>query len=178
MPKCQICKETLKKGDSFCYLHTTKSGKLQRKYYCNREEFHKDYMNKVYYNRSRRKIDKILGYVCVSNEKNKMITRLYKAGYDRKDVLDCIISYQNEIMKWLEIKNIDNEYQKLRYIFTVIENNIKDFSKYNKEKPTIKKEVELSEDFEIEMPSRIKHKRRGLKDRLRGGTECSISNMQ
>ena len=103
------------------------------------------------------------------NEKNKMITRLYKAGYDRKDVLDCIISYQNEIMKWLEIKNIDNEYQKLRYIFTVIENNIKDFSKYNTEKPTIKKEVELSEDFEIEMPSRIKHKRRGLKDRLREG---------
>lgn len=165
---CKICKTKIDKEGSFCYLHITKSGKLQRKYYCNREEFHKNHMEKVYYDRTRRRVDKILGYVCISNQKNKMITNLYEVGFDRKDVLDCMINYQSDIVKWLELKNIDNEYQKLRYIFTVIENNIKDFSKYNKEKPVMKKEVEIEDNDVYEVNNTNIHRRRSLKDRLRG----------
>lgn len=166
--KCQICKSKLDKEGSFCYLHFTKSGKLQKKYYCNREEFHKNHMDKLYYDRTRRRVDKILSYICISNQKNKMITNLYDVGFDRKDVLDCMINYQNDIMKWLELKNIDNEYQKLRYIFTVIENNIKDFSKYNKEKPVMKKEIEIEDNDVYEVNNTNIHRRRSLKDRLRG----------
>ena len=86
--KCQAknCNKKIDKDKAFTYYHYTKSGKLQKKYYCNRDEFHKEHMDIVYYNRTRRRIDVTLGYICVSNQKNTMLMNLYKAGYKRKDV--------------------------------------------------------------------------------------------
>lgn len=175
MPKvtCKICKKKIEKNNAFLYNHYTKSGKLQRKYYCSREEFHNEYIENVYYNKTRIIVDKILGYVCVSNQKNKMITNLYKSGYKKKDVLDCFIYYKNEISKYMELKNIDNEYCQLRYIFSVIENNIKDFSRWNKndvKKTHIEGDnytaIDYSENVAIEN-IQSQHKRKSLKDRLR-----------
>ena len=71
----------------------------------------------------------------------------------------------------MEFKNIDNEYQKLRYVFTVIENNIKDFSKVNNSKKKIRKSIpevekyeEVKNDYEVKTIN--KTKRKSLKDRL------------
>ena len=84
--------------EAFVYYHYTKKGNLQKKKYCNRNEFHEEYMDIVYYNRTRRRIDVTLGYICVSNQKNTMLMNLYKAGYKRKDVFDCLVQYQDEII--------------------------------------------------------------------------------
>ena len=171
--KCQAknCNKKIDKDKAFTYYHYTKSGKLQKKYYCNRDEFHKEHMDIVYYNRTRRRIDVTLGYICVSNQKNTMLMNLYKAGYKRKDVFDCLVHYQDEIIKYMEFKNIDNEYQKLRYVFAVIENNIKDFSKVNNSKKKIRKSIpevekyeEVKNDYEVKTIN--KTKRKSLKDRL------------
>lgn len=157
--------------EAFVYYHYTKKGNLQKKKYCNRNEFHKEHMDIVYYNRTRRRIDVTLGYICVSNQKNTMLMNLYKAGYKRKDVFDCLVHYQDEIIKYMEFKNIDNEYQKLRYVFAVIENNIKDFSKVNNNKKKIRKSIpevekyeEVKNDYEVKTIN--KTKRKSLKDRL------------
>ena len=71
----------------------------------------------------------------------------------------------------MEFKNIDNEYQKLRYVFAVIENNIKDFSKVNNSKKKIRKSIpevekyeEVKNDYEVKTTN--KTKRKSLKDRL------------
>ena len=71
----------------------------------------------------------------------------------------------------MEFKNIDNEYQKLRYVFAVIENNIKDFSKVNNSKKKIRKSIpevekyeEVKNDYEVKTIN--KTKRKSLKDRL------------
>ena len=165
--KCKTCGNKIEKGDSYCYLHMTKSGKLQKRYYCNREHFHEPYIDNTYYNRTRRLVDKILGYVCISNEKNKMITRLYDIGYSRKDVLECMKYYKDDIIKYMELKNIQNEYGKLRYVFTVVENNIKDFSTREVETPVIQEEVKIEEE-PVYVPIKT-HKRRSLKDRLKEG---------
>ena len=171
--KCQAknCNKKIDKDKAFTYYHYTKSGKLQKKYYCNRDEFHKEHMDIVYYNRTRRRIDVTLGYICVSNQKNTMLMNLYKAGYKRKDVFDCLVHYQDEIIRYMEFKNIDNEYQKLRYVFAVIENNIKDFSKVNNSKKKIRKSIpevekyeEVKNDYEVKTIN--KTKRKTLKDRL------------
>ena len=157
--------------EAFVYYHYTKKGNLQKKKYCNRNEFHEEYLENMWYNRSRRRVDRILGYVCVSNQKNTMLANLYKAGYKRKDVFDCLVHYQDEIIKYMEFKNIDNEYQKLRYVFAVIENNIKDFSKVNNSKKKIRKSIpevekyeEVKNDYEVKTIN--KTKRKSLKDRL------------
>ena len=165
--KCKTCGVKVEKGDSYCYLHTTKSGKLQKKYYCCREHFHEPYIDNVYYNRTRRLVDTILGYVCISNEKNKMITRLYDIGYSRKDVYECMKYFKDDIIKYMELKDIQNEYGKLRYVFTVVENNIKDFSTREVDKPVIQEEVEVEEE-PIYTPVTT-HRRRSLRDRLREG---------
>ena len=169
--KAKNCNKKIDKDKAFTYYHYTKSGKLQKKYYCNRDEFHKEHMDIVYYNRTRRRIDVTLGYICVSNQKNTMLMNLYKAGYKRKDVFDCLVHYQDEIIKYMEFKNIDNEYQKLRYVFIVIENNIKDFSKVNNNKKKIRKSIpevekyeEVKNDYEVKTTN--KTKRKSLKDRL------------
>ena len=169
--KAKNCNKKIDKDKAFTYYHYTKSGKLQKKYYCNRDEFHKEHMDIVYYNRTRRRIDVTLGYICVSNQKNTMLVNLYKAGYKRKDVFDCLVHYQDEIIKYMEFKNIDNEYQKLRYVFAVIENNIKDFSKVNNNKKKIRKSIpevekyeEVKNDYEVKTIN--KTKRKSLKDRL------------
>ena len=165
--KCKTCGNKIEKGDSYCYLHKTKSGKIQKRYYCSREHFHEPYIDNVYYNRTRRLVDKILGYVCISNEKNKMITRLYDVGYSRKDVLECMKYYKDDIIKYMELKNIQNEYGKLRYVFTVVENNIKDFSTREIDAPVMQEEVKIEEE-PVYVPIKT-HKRRSLKDRLKEG---------
>lgn len=165
--KCKTCGNKIEKGDSYCYLHMTKSGKLQKRYYCSREHFHEPYIDNVHYNRTRRLTDKILGYICISNEKNKMITRLYDIGYSRKDVYECMKYYKDDIIKYMELKNIQNEYGKLRYIFTVVENNIKDFSTREINAPVMQEEVKIEEE-PVYVPIKT-HKRRSLKDRLKEG---------
>ena len=103
----------------------------------------------------------------ISNEKNKMITRLYDIGYSRKDVLECMKYYKDDIIKYMELKNIQNEYGKLRYIFTVVENNIKDFSTREIDAPVMQEEVKIEEE-PVYVPIKT-HKRRSLKDRLKEG---------
>ena len=105
--------------------------------------------------------------VSISNEKNKMITRLYDIGYNRKDVLECMKYYKDDIIKYMELKNIQNEYGKLRYIFTVVENNIKDFSTREVDAPVMQEEVKVEEE-PVYVPIKT-HKRRSLKDRLKEG---------
>ena len=67
----------------------------------------------------------------------------------------------------MELKDIQNEYGKLRYVFTVVENNIKDFSTREVDKPVIQEEVEVEEE-PIYTPVTT-HRRRSLRDRLREG---------
>ena len=109
--KCRVCNSEIDVDKAFIYIHFTRSYKKQKKYYCNREEFHKWHMDKVYYDRFRRRIDKILSkvddipdYICVNNQKNKMLMDLYKAGYERKTVYDCLLYYEDSIINNLKRK--------------------------------------------------------------------------
>lgn len=172
---CQICKTKKDSSEMYKYVHFTRnSDKPKNKYYCSRDEFHEDLMNKKYYNKTQLLVDKIIGYTCINNQKNKMITNLYSAGYSRKHVLYCMKHYSDEITIYMEKKNINNEYSKLRYIFTVIENNIKDFviteGSRNVTKINIEPETETQEDIkpDIEIVSQPKNRRRSLRDRLKG----------
>lgn len=174
--KCQICKTSKDSSEMYKYVHFTKDkNKLKNKYYCSREEFHDDLINKRYYNKTQKLIDKIVGYVCINNKKNTMITDLYKAGYSRKLVYECTNFYKDEIIKALEYKKIDKEYPMLCYIFAIIKSKIKDFSsteKSTKVNKTISEE-RVSNIFKDEraiesVTKTSSNKRKSIKDRLKG----------
>ena len=61
--KCQAknCKNGGKvdTDEAFVYYHYTKKGNLQKKKYCDRNEFHEEYLENMWYNRSRRRVDRI-----------------------------------------------------------------------------------------------------------------------
>lgn len=175
--KCCICKTKKDSSEMYKYMHFTKgSNKPKNKYYCSRIEFHNDLMDKKYYNKTQKLIDEIVGYVCVNNKKNTMITNLYKIGYSRKLVYECISFYEDEIIKALEYKKIDKEYPMLCYVFAIIKSKIKDFSSSEKSTKTNKtiSEERVSNIFEdTQDTNEVKtnapiNRRRSIKDRLRG----------
>lgn len=172
---CRICKTKKDSSEMYKYVHFTKSNKRINKYYCSQDEFHKDLMDKKYYNKTQKLIDEILGYSCVNNKKNSMITDLYKAGYSRQCIYECILYNKDEIIKILDIKNIENEYPRLCYVFAIIRSKIKDFSSINKStkiNKTINKErvVNIFEHTQETKSVEVTHtnKRRSIKDRLKG----------
>lgn len=171
--KCKKCGKKINKNDAYKYVHITKSSK-KNMYYCDRDEFHSELIHKKYYNKTRLLVDVILNYTCVSNQKNRMITNLYKIGYSSESVFNCMKHYSDVIIKYMERKNIDSEYGKLRYIFTVVENNIRDFviteGSKNIAKINTESEIEVQEEVkqDIEIVSQPKNRRKSLKDRLKG----------
>ena len=106
----------------------------------------------------------------INNDKETFLQFLAEFYNRTEGIIDKNV-IQDEIIKYMEFKNIDNEYQKLRYVFTVIENNIKDFSKVNNSKKKIRKSIpevekyeEVKNDYEVKTINRTK--RKSLKDRL------------
>lgn len=169
--KCRKCGSKIDRQYAYKHIHVTQSGN-KNMYYCNEEEFNEDITYKKYYNDTRLLVDKILNYTCISNQKNKMITSLYNIGYTPKHVFDCMDHYSDEIIKYMDLKQIENEYGKLRYIFTVVENNIKDFSTrtiISTSKVNVEPEIDIQEDIQVDIKvvSQPKSRRKSLKDRLK-----------
>ncbi|CZT61140.1 hypothetical protein CDFC105_104015 [Clostridioides difficile] len=74
-----------------------------------------------------------------------MIKEMLDNGYTREDVYNCILEMKNQIIDALEFrKDIENEYQKLCYIFTILKNNIRDVT-------IVKKNIQRKEKKETEM---------------------------
>ena len=144
--KCQTCGKEGKSNEFFRHLYLNRNSKPTIKYYCCREHFHDEYMNKKYYHKTQLLVDKIIGYTCINKQKITMITNLYKVGFSREDVYKCLLEHKDEIIEYLNAKDIESEYCKLRYIFTVLENNIKDYSSGI---PTIVKKVKGEEVINI-----------------------------
>lgn len=124
---CAICKNKIEKNTAYCVEKINeKTNKVTRKYYCSFEEFEEDKYNKSLWKKLLVSVDDILGYTSVSKTKVNMLKELENAGYTRKQVYNCIENNKEEIKRYLDEKNIYDEYGKLSYIFACIKNKIKD----------------------------------------------------
>ena len=126
--KCCICKKEIKKDDAYMFIYTSQSGKEYRKYACSLEEIENDKREKELYREIQYLTDDILGYKCVNNCRNAKIKELQEAGFTNQQIFRCFKKYKDEIVKWIELNGIDKEYNKIAYMFGVINNVIKDFS--------------------------------------------------
>lgn len=126
--KCAICGNKIEKDLAYCEEKVSeKTGKKTRKYYCSQEEFEKDKFLKSLWLENLRLIDEILGYVCISKIKVNELKEIEKI-YSREQIFYCLKNNINEIKRYLDDKDIYDEFGKLSYIFACLKNKIKDFS--------------------------------------------------
>ena len=163
--KCCICKKEIKKDDAYMFVYTSQSGKEYRKYACSLEEIENDKREKELYREIQYLTDDILGYKCVNNCRNAKIKELQEVGFTNEQIFRCFKKYKDEIVKWIELNGIDKEYNKIAYMFGVINNVIKDFSiederanQWEQYKQT-EEEVEVEVE-DIEIPTDMKVKKR------------------
>ena len=162
--KCCICKKDLKKEEAYMFTYTSQSGKEYRKYCRSLEEKENMEREKELYREIQYLTDDILGYKCVNNCRNAKIKELQEAGFTNEQIFRCFKKYKDEIVKWIELNGIDKEYNKIAYIFGVINNVIKDFSREDERANQWEQYVsETSEEEFIEeeedIASRLKNKK-------------------
>ena len=126
--KCYFCKKDLKKEDAYTWVYISKTNKEYKRYCCSLEEKERIEREKELYSCIQHISDEILGHPIVNNTRNKKIKELQEAGYTNEQIFRCFKKYKDEIVKWIELNGIDKEYNKIAYMFGVINNVIKDFS--------------------------------------------------
>lgn len=126
--KCKLCKTELDKDQSYCIeKKSEKTGKITREYYCSIKEYEKNKRNKELWLENMRIFDSIIGYVCVSKVKTNEFKAL-EENFTREQIYNCLEKNKAEIKRYLDEKNIMDEYGKIVYIFACIKNKIKDDS--------------------------------------------------
>lgn len=167
---CQICKSKIDIDDAYKLVHVSSSGKKTNKYYCNQNEYMQKESDKFFWKQCQLGIDSILGYKCINNSKNKMLSDILDSGYTREELFDCIKEKHDYIQECLAFRDdIETEYAKLCYIFKILSSTIKDITNSNKlSQMTIEYNNKDIQVAEIQIPVEpIKPKRKSLLDRLR-----------
>lgn len=125
---CKICGQKIEKESAYCITKINENtGKKTNSYYCSEEEYLEDKEKKELWKKVLVAVDDILGYTCISKTKVNMIKEI-EEHYSRKQLYNCLINNADEIKRYLEQKNIYEEYGRLSYIFSCVKNKIKDNS--------------------------------------------------
>ena len=179
--KCYFCKRDIPKGEGYQWVHVSSTGKEYKRTCCSEEEKYQVERDKELYRLIQLVTDEILGYPCVNNTRNKKIKELQDAGFSNEQIYRCFKEYKSEIEYWINANGIDKEYNKIAYMFGVINNVIKDFSVedkkndiFNKQK-IIEEEVDESkidtfiEETDEDIENRLKNKKenKGILDLLK-----------
>lgn len=179
--KCYFCKRDIPKGEGYQWVHVSSTGKEYKRTCCSEEEKYQVERDKELYRSIQLITDEILGYPCVNNTRNKKIKELQDAGFSNEQIYRCFKEYKSEIEYWINANGIDKEYNKIAYMFGVINNVIKDFSEedkkndiFNKQK-IIEEEVDESktdtfiEETDEDIENRLKNKKgnKGILDLLK-----------
>lgn len=170
--KCKRCGKSEDIEKAYLHVHITKSGNKQNKYYCTKECYD-IVQNDIYMlKQCQYFVDEVFGYTVIGNQKNKCLKELTDAGYTREEVYDCMLELKSTIIDALEYrKDIEDENQRVLYLYAIVKSKIKQITKNNK---LIKKQQnekkKYEEDFYIEEIKIKKPKttRKGLMDIIGG----------
>lgn len=176
--KCKICGKDLTTDIAYNIPKVMRGSRIKNQYYCSKEEYDTFEYNRIrqleLLRENQKIFDSIIGYECINNTKNREFSKLYEI-YTREEIKELLLYLKEDIIKALNLKgDCMNEYQRIRYIFSIINNHAKDFFD-NKRKRTqdiseyedIDDNVEVEVEVEIKRPSiRKKKVRKGLLDIL------------
>jgi hypothetical protein len=135
---CKICGNKILQSEAYCVISETKTGNKKRNYYCDSIEYDGFVYEKEKIKQEKEEIfniiNEILGYECINFN---LITKEFVpiiAIYTYEELLECFKECKTNISDYMRMKGIDKEFNKIRYIFTVIRANISDISKTIRDK--------------------------------------------
>ncbi|MCC0642489.1 MULTISPECIES: hypothetical protein [unclassified Clostridioides] len=171
--KCNVCKKKLNTKDAYKVEHITSGGKKRNIYYCNEQEYRKEQQGIYFWKQCQLGIDSIMGYTVINNQKNKMLQEIIKSGYTREELYDCMLEKKDEIIELLNYrKDVEGEYPKLCYVFTILKGSIRDITIRNK---SVKEKIdnknnyeELDEGYTLVTLNKVKtNKRKSLFEKIK-----------
>ena len=169
--KCYFCKRDIPKGEGYQWIHVSSTGKEYKRTCCSEEEKYQVERDKELYRSIQLITDEILGYPCVNNTRNKKIKELQEAGYTNEQIYRCFKEYKSEIEYWINANGIDKEYNKIAYMFGVINNVIKDFSEEDKKNDIFNKQKIIEEVDESKTDTFIEETDEDIENRLKNKKE-------
>ena len=159
--KCKICGSKIDKDKAFCVeTISQKTGKISRKYYCDDIEY-ENFINKKQKEKEDKDtmfklINEILGYECIAFTLINKEIKPILTKYTYEDINYCLNDLKEQIRDYMELKDIDKEFQRIRYIMTVLESNIMDKTTEHKNiiknKEHSKKTINVEEIKEYDIP--------------------------
>ena len=169
--KCYFCKKDIPKGEGYQWIHVSSTGKEYKRTCCSEEEKYQVERDKELYRLIQFITDEILGYPCVNNTRNKKIKELQEAVFSNEQIYRCFKQYKSEIEYWINANGIDKEYNKIAYIFGVINNVIKDFSEEDKKNDIFNKQKIIEEVDESKTDTFIEETDEDIENRLKNKKE-------
>lgn len=171
--KCRNCGIKKPSDEIFRIVHVTSGGNKQNRNYCSEECYMNEQKEIEMLKNCQFFVDEILGYVCVNNQKNKSLKELCDAGYSRKQVYTAMLELKQPIIEGLAFRSdIENEGQKILYMYAIIRNKIKEITDRNN-KQSIKEynndDIELVEEITYIKPAKNKPVKKSIMDIIKGG---------
>ena len=142
--KCKICKKELTTDKAFMVLDT----KNKKHYYCTQEEYEEELEEINSKNKCYETISTIMNIPFVTPMMKKELKKIRK--YYIYPVIERTFKDNSDSIQWfLNNKASDNEYGNMRYIISIILNNIQKTAKiYKKEQEEMKKLFESDKNTE------------------------------
>ena len=133
-PKCKYCKKEL--DDPYVVFV---NGKKQN--YCSKEEYDFVILEKEYYKKILNICKEILGYKTFNSIVGKEIKELH-SEYKYQSIYNCINKYKQDIVFYIDLNDIEKEFNKIKYMFAIVKNNIADCAQIKNEKKDLKINIE------------------------------------
>lgn len=136
--KCKLCRTPNPIDQAFKVIHTTSGGVKSNQYYCSQEEYENDRNEKVCRNKFDLKMDELFGYPVINNYKRTIYNTILNGGYTNQEMYNCLLAKFSDISDSLGYRSdIENETQKIQYIYAIIKNSIRDITTENRRKDNL-----------------------------------------
>jgi hypothetical protein len=137
--KCKICGTNLTTDIAY---------KVNKSYYCNEVEYSQYHQENVAYKKIIDNINYILGYISTNTSIFKEIQKL-KIAYTYTHINNYLETERDNIINYISRKDFNNEYNKIRYIFTIISNNLADFIEIKPQETELVSIIQNEQDLDI-----------------------------
>lgn len=176
--KCRYCKKQIPKETAYVVETLNKQFNVSKKYYCSEECFNNELNGKKIKEQKIQEMEnfreltkaEVKNILDISLEKNLYFTNLYndlENTYGIETINNYIKHEKQYLIDILNRNYFETTYSKIKYFFTIVQNNIDKYVKREDIQETKEINNNLIDDFDLSTPIKSK-KKRSLNDIMKG----------